>query len=343
MQEPETPTTEAPADAPVLSREERIDLHRQRWATAFYDQLKNGSHPVFLGWGKDEAPLAAVGGVPRGVTGYAYLADNAAQLMMTASAQGFTSPYWMTFEQAKAAHATVRKGEIGTKVIAFTQNKETEKFEPFPLTVFNTDQFVNFRPPIDPILTPEERFAARPALEKALDARLKAANVQVSTAKGSVQPHVDEGGAVVLAARSDYVKNAPNGALDFYKDAFGAVIADRFRPEGSDPDAVAQAMLRREWARLLVASRLGLPRTPAPDPSWTRPFVQGRPNWREVANAIEDAEALVTDLGIERPVYAAVPRREVQPDVPPRRALARPRSQERERPMPAAELDDIPF
>jgi antirestriction protein ArdC len=49
--------------------------------------------------------------------GEAYQGGNHIWLAMAAMAKGYTSPYWMTFNQAKAYGGTVRKGEKATPVL----------------------------------------------------------------------------------------------------------------------------------------------------------------------------------------------------------------------------------
>ena len=48
-----------------------------------------------------------------------------------------------------------------------------------------------------------------------------------------------------------------------------------------------------------------------------QPYVEVRPHWREVENAINDAHKALKDIGIEPLVFDKVPRRELAPDVKP--------------------------
>ena len=59
------------------------------------------------------------GGVPLRQTGERYQGINAFLLGLRASMMGYTSPYWMTFKQAKALDAHVRKGERSSLVVYY--------------------------------------------------------------------------------------------------------------------------------------------------------------------------------------------------------------------------------
>ncbi len=78
----------------------------------------------------------------------AYRGINIFLLAVTAWAEGYESPYWLTFRQAKEKGGHVRKGEKGSLVIFWkqyaTQDKESGKDITVPVlrryTVFNTEQ-----------------------------------------------------------------------------------------------------------------------------------------------------------------------------------------------------------
>lgn len=58
-------------------------------------------------------------GLPRRSTGQTYRGVNILLLGMSAAAQGFTNPHWITFKQAQELGGNVRKGEKGTGIIFF--------------------------------------------------------------------------------------------------------------------------------------------------------------------------------------------------------------------------------
>lgn len=91
----------------------------------------------------------AGGGYPTNIeSGRHYRGINVFLLAVTGWLQGYGSPYWLTFRQAKARGGHVRKGEKGALVIFWkqhaTQDKETGEDITVPVlrryTVFNTEQ-----------------------------------------------------------------------------------------------------------------------------------------------------------------------------------------------------------
>ena len=105
--------------------------------------------------------------------GLAYSGINVLMLWGAAMEAGFLSPYWMTFKQASALGAHVRKGERGNPVVyANTITKteeqddgsETERTIPFmkAYTVFNVEQIdglpEHFYVKPEPVIDPAERI-----------------------------------------------------------------------------------------------------------------------------------------------------------------------------------------
>jgi antirestriction protein ArdC len=91
-----------------------------------------------------QKPWATTTGMPRNLkSGKAYRGINVFLL----GYEPYTSPYWVTFKQAKALKGTVKRGEKGAGVVFWKflkkKNSEGEEYS-FPLlryyTVFNTEQ-----------------------------------------------------------------------------------------------------------------------------------------------------------------------------------------------------------
>lgn len=106
-----------------------------------------------LAWRKpwDSSNLAGQAMRPLRWNDIPYTGINTIMLWMTASESGFTSPYWMTFKQAKQMKACVRKGEKGTQVVYADKivrededadGTKTKRHIPFlkAYTVFNASQ-----------------------------------------------------------------------------------------------------------------------------------------------------------------------------------------------------------
>ena len=286
-----------------------LPTYRQQQAHSFYDQLADTTNPLFLQWKEQEGAFPQIGGEPRGVSGYPFQGDNAIQLMMAAQEHGFSSPHWMTFDQAKACGGSVKRGEMGTKALSWI-GKEGG-YKPVLMTVFNGDQVSGLSLPNENALSAE----AQATRQAGLDA--------------------------LIAPR----KRTPTP--ERYAARLREVLAERF-PDGDNEQSRAQAGLRRELAQMTACARLGLPRKPDPSISETlKPYVISRPNWREVENAIDDANKTLKDIGILPLVFDKVPHREIAPEVKPAAEPARARTRNnavaKSKAKGMEQASDIPF
>lgn len=256
-----------------------LPTYRQQQAHSFYEQIANSTNPVFLQWDDPQAPLPQIGGEPRGVSGFPFQGDNALQLMMAATELGYTSPLWLTFDQAKACGGSVKRGEIGTKILSWI-GKEGD-YKPVLMTVFNGDQVSGVSLPHEGTLAADAQAIRQAGLDALIPPR----------------------------------KRTPNP--EQYVARLREVLVKRF-PEDDNEQARAQAALRRELAQLTACARLGLPREVDPAMTQRlQPYAEVRPHWREVENAINDAHKALKDIGIEPLVFDKVPRRELAPEVKP--------------------------
>ena len=94
-------STEPKADAAQLITDEIVAL------------LEKGTLPWRRPW------RIAGGGVPLRHGGEGYRGINAFLLGLRAALMGYTSPYWMTFQQARSMDACVRKGERSSVVVYY--------------------------------------------------------------------------------------------------------------------------------------------------------------------------------------------------------------------------------
>lgn len=110
---------------------ERSKAHDEDVTTSILEALEAGVRPWRRPWrvpGSVSPPLRSNGAPFRGA--------NALQLMSTAAIRDYVSPYWLTFNQAKAAGGRVRRGAKGVGVALFapvrdalaatTDNEENE-------------------------------------------------------------------------------------------------------------------------------------------------------------------------------------------------------------------------
>ena len=90
-------------------------------------------------------------GMPTRANGELYKGINVLLLWCAAREHGYTGSQWMTYKQAQAVGANVRKGEKGTQVVFFKpltiKDKDTGEEKEIPMiryyTVFNVDQIDN--------------------------------------------------------------------------------------------------------------------------------------------------------------------------------------------------------
>lgn len=286
-----------------------IQEYRQRQARSFYNHLRDATNPVFFYWQDVDNPMPQIGGEPRGVSGFVYQADNAIQLQMASKAQGFQSPLWLSYDQAKAAGGKVKSGEIGTKIVSWIGGKEGKPYEPILMTVFNADQISGLTLPKVAGLTAEQQAMRQAGLD------------------------------VLITPR----KKTPT--LRQYNERLAELLTERF-PGAEDPEANAQATLRRELATMTAQARLGLPRSVNPDMAQAlKPYIDSRPNWREVEGAIKDAHNALKEIGIEPLAFEPVLRQTTAVEVKPARAPRERRANERTRGTEAERqaVDEIPF
>ncbi len=96
--------------------EGKRDFH-QEITNAILEKLEQGVKPWTQGWNGGGTEILR----PRRHNGEAYQGFNQFWLGMEASAKGYTSPYWMTFNQAKTYGGMVRKGEKSSVSTFYTK------------------------------------------------------------------------------------------------------------------------------------------------------------------------------------------------------------------------------
>ncbi len=100
----------APAEA------ERFDVYRHV-TDKIVAALEAGTRPWEQPWRSTGCSLR-----PLRFNGEPYRGVNVLMLWVSAQEQGFSSPFWMTFQQAQSLSGAVRKGERGTKVVKAGQS-----------------------------------------------------------------------------------------------------------------------------------------------------------------------------------------------------------------------------
>jgi antirestriction protein ArdC len=151
--------------------------------------LERGVAPWVRPW-----DTTGIDGLPiNGSTHRSYNGINVLLLWLTAMEKGYSDPRWMTFRQATALNAQVRKGEKGTLVTfwkIFEREQADGSIDKLPVlkhyTVFNAEQ-------IDGLATADERLEVDPSVghERAA-AAVKATGATIRTgSSASYAPRTD--------------------------------------------------------------------------------------------------------------------------------------------------------
>jgi antirestriction protein ArdC len=243
---------------------------------AIVAQLEAGVTP----WSQPWSHGHAAGSVSRPLrhTGQAYRGINVLLLWMAAQVKGYSAPIWMTYRQAQALGAQVRKGETGTPVTYADKLKREERNEETgealerqvfflkQYTVFNVEQ-------IDGL--PAHYYAKAPALAVEPQARVAAADAFFAELGADIRHGGDR---AYYAPGSDFVQMPP---FESFKEAEGyyAVLghecihwtmhpkrlAREFGAARFGNEAYAQEELVAEIGAAFLAADLGLSLEPRPD------------------------------------------------------------------------------
>jgi antirestriction protein ArdC len=141
---------------------EKLDIYA-RITNQIIADLEKGVRPWMKPWSADH--LAGRVTRPLRHNGQPYQGVNILMLWVSACAQGFTRPHWMTYNQAQELGGQVRKGEKGSLVVYANRITKTEKDDkgdevereiPFlkGYTVFNLDQIEGLAPDLYPAPEP---------------------------------------------------------------------------------------------------------------------------------------------------------------------------------------------
>lgn len=108
-----------------MTKQTFIDPHT-RITDRILAELEQGTRPWVKPWSGGD--MAAGRGVrPLRATGEPYRGINVILLWLEAEAMGYCSPSWMTYRQAQALGANVRKGEHGATVVYYGESTKAER------------------------------------------------------------------------------------------------------------------------------------------------------------------------------------------------------------------------
>lgn len=283
-------------------------------AEKLIEQLREGTAP----WQKPWAPGEAGSNMPfNPTTGSRYKGVNALQLM----SEGYEDPRWMTYKQASAADAQVRKGESGTPIqywkfseeqvlkdiagkpvldargALVTENVTLERPRVFFATVFNAEQIDG--------LEPLERKAQTWDANERAEEILKASGAAFQNGehdRAFYRPSTD---SIHLPERSSFPS-----ADNYYATALhelghwtgheSRLARDLAHPFGSD--AYAKEELRAEIASMILGDELGVGHDPKQHAAYVESWIKVlRNDPTEIFRAAADAEKIQGYvLGFER-------------------------------------------
>lgn len=167
------------------TQEPRADIY-SRVTDRIVTQLEQGVRPWFKPWSAEHA----AGRITRPLrhNGLPYSGINVLLLWSEAVARGFSAPLWMTFKQAHALGAHVRKGETGAMVVyadaiqrteTDDRGEDVERRIPFlkAYTVFNVEQIeglpAHYHTPVTAPLSPLARIEQAERFMAATGAAIK--------------------------------------------------------------------------------------------------------------------------------------------------------------------------
>jgi antirestriction protein ArdC len=205
--------------------------------------LEQGVRPWVKPWNAEHAAGRIT--QPLRFNGQPYSGINILSLWMSATAQGFAAPIWMTFRQAIELDAHVRKGEKGSLVVyanAVTRTEHDEDtgedFEreiPYlkGYTVFNVEQ-------IDGL---PDRYYAKVAPQLNPVARLERAETFFAASKATIR---HGGKRAYYVQELDYVQMP---SFESFRDAesYYSTLAHEMTHWTKHPSRLARDLGRRQW------------------------------------------------------------------------------------------------
>ena len=220
---------------------ERKDLYA-RITGQIVQSLEQGTRPWVRPWstGHDGGSLIR----PLRHNGQAYSGINVLMLWSAAAEHGFTAPSWMTFQQALAMKANVRKGEKGSLVVYANtltrteddgDGKEVERQIPFlkGYTVFNAEQIEGL----------PESYYGKPTPALAGPARIERAETFFANTKADIRMR---GHRAYYSTDQDYIAIPP---IEYFTDAesFYATLSHECIHSTRHPSRLDRDFGRTTW------------------------------------------------------------------------------------------------
>jgi antirestriction protein ArdC len=221
--------------------EHRPDVYT-RIRDQILEQLERGVRPWLQPWNSSVsgAPICR----PVRASGDSYTGVNVLVLYMAADLHGYNLPTWMTYKQARAMGAFVRRGERGTRVTYVGRYTKTEINDdgdeieceiPFlrEYTVFNACQ-INGLP---------VRFYLREKTPKALPARIAAADRFFANTRAVIR---NGGDIAYYSIKHDYIQMPPFQAFPD-GESYSATLAHELTHWTRHPERLNRDFGRKRW------------------------------------------------------------------------------------------------
>ena len=223
------------------------DINRQDVYTRVTDRiiadLEQGVRPWVKPWSAEHA----AGRITRPLrhNGQPYSGINILMLWAAATAEGFTTPIWMTYRQSQELGAQVRKGEKGSLVVyanSITRTDESGDGEEVEreihfmkgYTVFNVEQIDSL--PDQYYAKPEPRFSNPPERIAHADSFFTAIGADIRY----------RGGQAFYAQAQDYIQMPP---IEAFRDAesYYATLAHESAHWTKHPSRLDREFGRKQW------------------------------------------------------------------------------------------------
>lgn len=219
----------------------RVDVYT-RVTNRIVEALEQGVRPWLKPWHCEH--LAGRITRPLRHNGQKYSGINILTLWMSAEMQGFVSPFWMTFQQAKELGGFVKKGEHGSPVVYASTFKKTETSEngdeieadiPFlkEYTVFCADQVEGL---------PEHFHATVTKPMEAME-RIERAEAFFANTKADIRTGGDR---AFYAMEPDYIRMPP---FETFRDAesHASTLAHELTHWTRHPSRLDRDFGRKKW------------------------------------------------------------------------------------------------
>ncbi len=274
-------------------------------AAKLIEQLEQGTAPWQKPWrpGERQEPMNPT-------TGKSYRGMNSLWL----EAQGRGDPRWMTYKQAAAIGAQVRKGEKGTLVeywkfrdqIPMTDDQgrpvlddegrqrtvtvELQRPKVFRAVVFNAEQIDGLPPRELPTLAPEPERHAR------AEAILAASGANIRHVAGDSAYYLHSTDQITLPERNQFDEMSGYYAVAMHELGHWTGHESRLNRSIDHPfgsEGYAKEELRAEIASLMVGDKLGLGHDPGKHAAYVGSWIKAlQKDPREVFRAAADAEKI---------------------------------------------------